>query len=77
MIFMHRLIWRTLVVLAGGVVVSLAVINSEREFRQLQAIQARQVYQKQVLLDEQSELRLELHKSVGYAVRPKAGEESQ
>lgn len=65
---MHRLMLRTLVVLIEGVIVALGVINSEREFRQLQALQARQVYQKQVLLDEQSQLRLDLHKSVGYSV---------
>lgn len=42
----------------------LFLINSERQYRELQALQARQVYQKQVLLEEQSRLRLELQRLI-------------
>ncbi|MCA8985155.1 MAG: hypothetical protein R3C12_22520 [Planctomycetaceae bacterium] len=55
---------RFLLMLLLLVAVLLLIVNSEREYRHLQALQARQVYQKQVLLEEQSQLRLELQKAL-------------
>jgi len=43
-----------------GVGLLLLIIDSERRYRELQAIQARQVYQKQILQEEQTRLRLAL-----------------
>lgn len=44
--------------------IMLIAIEYEREYRQLQSVQARQVYQKQILLEEQSRLRFELQRKV-------------
>ncbi len=58
---MIRRVFLQLVMLVG---LLLLLINSERQYRELQALQARQVYQKQVLLEEQSRLRLELQRLI-------------
>ena len=50
--------------------VLLGMIETERRYRELQALQARQVYQRQVLLDEQSRLRLELQQYLTAAETP-------
>lgn len=44
--------------------IMLIAIEYEREYRELQSVQARQVYQKQILLEEQSRLRFELQRKV-------------
>lgn len=56
------MIGRCLFLLILFVILMLVVIDTERQYRELQAIQARQVYQKQVLLEEQSRLQLELQR---------------
>lgn len=51
-----------LFLLGGAVAVLLLVIDSERRYRELQAVHARQVYQKQLLQEEQTRLRLALER---------------
>lgn len=42
------------------IAVMLCAVEIEREYRELQTIRTRQVFQKQILLEQQSQLRLEL-----------------
>lgn len=42
--------------------VTLIAVEYEREHREYQSVRARQIYQKQILLEEQSRLRLELQR---------------
>ncbi len=42
--------------------VTLIAIEYEREYREYQTLRARQIYQRQILLEEQSRLRLELQR---------------
>lgn len=59
------MIWRAAYLLLSAVAILLLLVNSERHYRELQSLQARQAYQKQVLLEEQSRLRLELQQVMG------------
>lgn len=61
---------RAVILLLPITAVLLGVIETERRYRELQALQARQVYQRQVLLDEQSRLRLELQQYLTAAETP-------
>ncbi len=42
--------------------ITLIAVEYEREYREYQSLRARQIYQKQILLDQQSRLRLELQR---------------
>jgi len=42
--------------------ITLNAVEYEREYREYQSLRARQIYQKQILLDQQSRLRLELQR---------------
>lgn len=61
---------RAVILLLPITAVLLGMIETERRYRELQALQARQVYQRQVLLDEQSRLRLELQQYLTSAESP-------
>ncbi|MBR9802200.1 MAG: hypothetical protein ACE37I_19405 [Rubinisphaera brasiliensis] len=61
---------RAVILLLPITAVLLGMIETERRYRELQALQARQVYQRQVLLDEQSRLRLELQQYLTAAETP-------
>jgi len=61
---------RVVIVLLPISAVLLGLIETERRYRELQALQARQVYQRQVLLDEQSRLRLQLQEYLTTADSP-------
>ncbi|MBL4885506.1 MAG: hypothetical protein JKY95_13350 [Planctomycetaceae bacterium] len=43
--------------------VMLIAVEQEREYRELQSLRVRQVYQKQVLLEQRSRLRLNLQRN--------------
>jgi len=42
--------------------ITLNAVEYEREYREYQSLRVRQIYQKQILLDQQSRLRLELQR---------------
>ncbi|TWT63857.1 hypothetical protein [Rubinisphaera italica] len=54
------MISRFLFLTALIIAVMLCAVEFEREYRELQTIRTRQVFQKQILLEQQSQLRLEL-----------------
>ncbi len=42
--------------------ITLVAVEYEREYREYQSVRARQIYQKQILLEQQSRLRLALQR---------------
>ncbi len=56
------MIGRFLFLTALLVVIMLCVVELEREHRELQTVHVRQMFQKQILLEEQSRMRLKLQK---------------
>ncbi len=54
------MVTRFLFLTALIIAVMLCAVEIEREYRELQTIRTRQVFQKQILLEQQSQLRLEL-----------------